>query len=296
MKKKENPITSNEILDMIRNRYAGDGYVVLSEVPDATGFIQNRWIDAAVFSLWPSKGLTRIAFEIKVSRSDFIRELQNRAKRQWAEESFHEFWFAGPAECFQADEIPKNCGLMVARGNKLVIKKHCVRNDKPKLTDELLAAFMRAAWKGMKAENKRAMDVSPEYQRAKLYEKAVSAFCSSRSVYLNHALTEAAIVESLETATMDKSLKAEREHILGVLRSFQDRMAALFEIFAQIAARSILERDELGEHIVRAYGGKDEDSLESIKVLLKHPKKQEWRRRTFEMINLMMSWQQLQEK
>ena len=43
-----------------------------------TQWAQSRWIDVAVFQMWKTKGLTRSAFEIKVSRSDFISEMRRR--------------------------------------------------------------------------------------------------------------------------------------------------------------------------------------------------------------------------
>lgn len=82
---------AKELVDLIRKRYhtAKDGFnpaVVLEQVPDGTGMFQGRWIDVAVFQMWASKGLTRAAFEVKVSRSDFLSELQNPEKHQWCKE------------------------------------------------------------------------------------------------------------------------------------------------------------------------------------------------------------------
>jgi len=76
---------AEELVALIRKKYKTDtnGYnpcVVLEQVPDGTGMYQSRWIDVAVFQMWTSKGLTRTAFEIKVSRSDFLSEIQNPQK------------------------------------------------------------------------------------------------------------------------------------------------------------------------------------------------------------------------
>ena len=68
--------TTEELRVLVRNRYKDPGaYVVLEEVSSGTGWRGRGWVDMAVFNMWPSKGLTRRAFELKVSRSDFTRHI-----------------------------------------------------------------------------------------------------------------------------------------------------------------------------------------------------------------------------
>ena len=79
--------TAEQLVSLVRERFelkngVFNQCVVLEQVPDGTGAIQHRWIDVAVFQIWESKGLTRSAFEVKVSRSDFLHELQHSEKHQ----------------------------------------------------------------------------------------------------------------------------------------------------------------------------------------------------------------------
>ena len=136
-------IKAEDLVKALRKRFEGPGYMVLEQVANSTGSsLNHRWIDAAVFSLWPSKNLTRAAFEIKVSRSDFIHELRNPQKHEWVMKYFHEFWFIAPKGVISIDELPGGAGLMQPRGDSLVIKKHCSRNYSPDLDPKILAAFM----------------------------------------------------------------------------------------------------------------------------------------------------------
>jgi len=264
-------ITSDDVREMIRNRYEGSDHVVLFEVPDATGFGQGRWIDATVFSLWPSKGLTRAAIEIKVCRGDFIRELQNPAKYKWCQEDFHEFWYAGPEACFQVDELPLGAGLMVVRGGKLVIKKHAAHNPSPKLDDKLLAAFMRAADKRIKAavsiSEKDLLDKSKDFKYMRMYHDAVLKFLELRN-HIPSSVRETTVddlVGELQKAAGNNALEQDRQHLLNVTGEFQHRIALLFKLFAAIAYKSILARDEHGKYVVSYWGGTDESLMSELR-------------------------------
>lgn len=209
-------MNAEDLVKMIRQRYPLDRpdgyqkYVVLEQVPDGTGINHAHWIDVAVFDLWPSKGLLRSAFEIKVSRSDFIRELQNPNKHKWVLESFHEFWFVAPQDVIQVEELPLRAGWMCPRGNKLVVKRHAVKNDNPKLDSTLLAAFMRAAAKEISRIQltvaKDILDNSEEYHLAKLFQEAVRNFLKIRGDlrFTNRATSVDEVTNWLEEATMDK--------------------------------------------------------------------------------------------
>lgn len=256
------------------NAYGGVDYVVLEQVPNGTGFAQAyRWIDAVLFSLIPSKGLYRSAYEIKVSRSDLIRELQNPEKHRWCQEYFHEFWFVCPKEIVQDGEIPNGIGLMCPHGDKLVIKKHCARNDNPKLDDQILAAFMRASSKALDSASKVAekdiLDNCKDYQQAKTYRECVLNFCEAHGVSMIPSSNKADIIKYLEESTVDKQLKQDRDHLMSVANAFQRDLVELFRVFAVVAHESILKRDELGNYVMSQYGGNDTENLEFLKQDLK---------------------------
>ncbi len=249
---------AEDLVKMIKNKYSGDLYVVLEQVPDATGFPQGRWIDAAVFSLWPSVGLFRAAFEIKVSRTDFIHELQHPGKSQWCKESFHQFWFVAPQEVIKEGELPEGVGWMYPHGDKLCIKKHCTVNANPKLNDALLAAFMRAAGKAItgagKQNAKDVLESSCEYKRALEYVKAVEIFYNRRKIYSDSGRINAAdIIQALESATQNKQVKADLAHLQIITESFRDKVTSLFTLYALVAHKSILACDEMGNRVVETF-------------------------------------------
>lgn len=292
---------AEDLVKLIRRRYPLDrpdgrqSHVVLEQVPDGTGMYLGHWIDAVVFSLWESKGLTRSAFEVKVTRSDFIRELQNPLKHKWALECFHEFWFVAPQDVIQLEELPPNIGWLCPRGSKLVTKRHAVRNPDPKLDDALLAAFMRAASKEIdrvgRITTEEVLEGSSEYQKAKVYRDAITVFINQRgnTRYLDPT-TPDEIVKWLDDATMDKQLKQDREHLIEIASHFQREIVSLLNLFLIVANKSLIARDKLGKHIVSVYGGQDDGSVEMLQGLSKNPTGLDIQKRYAETVELILNW------
>ena len=299
---------AEDLIALIRKRYpinrpnGFQSHIVLEQVPDGTGMYQGHWIDAVVFSLWASKGLTRSAFEVKVSRSDFLRELQNQVKHKWCLECFHEFWFVAPQDVIQLEELPPNIGWMCPRGNNLTIKRHAITNTNPKLDDVLLAAFMRASSKEISRVSQSTLkDVlakSEEYKRAKVCQDAITYFLNQRGNphYLDPTSSVEQVKKWLDDATMDKQLKQDREQLLNIASHFQREIVGLLNLFLIIASKSLLARDELGKHIVSAFGGQDDEGLEALREYSKNSKAFGSQRRYAEIVELIMNWGKLNQK
>lgn len=290
--------TSEDLVKLIRKHYVtNDGTynrnVILEQVPDGTGMFQNRWIDVAVFQMFPSKGLTRFAFEVKVSRSDFLQELSHPEKHQWCKECFHEFWFVAPKDVIQLEELPANAGWMYPAGGKLCRARHAVRNPTPKLDDSLLAGFMRSAGKAIDNASKISKDDilknDDGYKQSKEFESAVVTFCQSRGDNgFFHNIGKEEIIRHLQDATMDKQLKQDRDKLLSITARFQRDALALLPLFLTIAKRNLLARNELGKYIVSEYGGIDEASIEALKEYAKSKPAVDSQKYYAEMIELLL--------
>ncbi|WP_291981973.1 hypothetical protein [Luteitalea sp.] len=116
------------------------------QVGNGTGARTYRHADAVAMSLWPSRGLDLYGFEIKVSRSDWRRELVQPEK---ADEiaRYCDFWFiAAPEGVVPVDELPTPWGLYEFDGKALRVAKPAVRLEAPKeMTRAFLAAILRRA-------------------------------------------------------------------------------------------------------------------------------------------------------
>ena len=83
-------------------------WVFLTQLLTPTG----RLIDAYAICCYFSHGYKRIAYEIKVSRSDFLSELKAPEKRVSAMKNSDEFYFVAPKGMLDKGDIPEGCGLM----------------------------------------------------------------------------------------------------------------------------------------------------------------------------------------
>lgn len=98
------PLTAHQIEEALANRHDwGRGWLFLRQV---------YGVDALAFGLIRSSMYRLIAYEIKVSRADFLRELRdpekNREMREWADE----FYFAAPQGIIKPAELPLGTGLI----------------------------------------------------------------------------------------------------------------------------------------------------------------------------------------
>lgn len=122
---------------------AGAGAVYLTEV---TAPNTNRRADAVYLGLWQSRGAGDIdVCELKTSRSDFRRELEQPAKAEAWWPYCTRFWIVSPGEdVTPPEELPPGWGLMVpkprARRFRVVVKP---AEREPKLTMPLLLTLLK---------------------------------------------------------------------------------------------------------------------------------------------------------
>jgi hypothetical protein len=141
-------VTAADIARLLRFRYPLPEWALVFELRNGTGYgRQDRYADGAAWNCYPSKGLHRLAFEIKVSRADFARELGEPMKRRWLEQHFHETWFVAAAGVAKEEELPEGWGLMVATKDvaSLRVVRHAPHRDYQASTGPELSALRSLA-------------------------------------------------------------------------------------------------------------------------------------------------------
>lgn len=137
---------SDELVSRMRAHFCAPEYALFLEVMATTGARANRRTDAVAISLYPSRGLMVHGFELKVSRSDWLREMKDTTK---AEEIFgfcdHWWLVVGDASIVKNGELPEPWGLIVPRGDGLYVKKKAPKLDPKPLTRGFFAALARRA-------------------------------------------------------------------------------------------------------------------------------------------------------
>lgn len=153
-------MTADDVYEALKRRHQLPEWVLVRELRMGTGYSpwfsgkpsskhyrRARWeqrVDAWALNCYPSKKFVRIAYEIKVSHSDFIKEIQDPDKRKAALEISDYFYFVAPRGLIAPMEVPKGCGLLVIYedGRSEVLKK-APRNEAPRLDWRLVASLTR---------------------------------------------------------------------------------------------------------------------------------------------------------
>jgi hypothetical protein len=155
--------TAADMLALLRARYPSNAFAFLEQVGNSTGFACSRWADVVVMSLWPSRGLEIIGIEIKVSRSDWKRELEHPEKADPIA-AFCDRWYlaAGSKDIVQPGELPLGWGLLVPNGpDSLRCTVEASLNPEPRIDRQFLAAVLRRVQAQLTEESK----LKAEYER-----------------------------------------------------------------------------------------------------------------------------------
>lgn len=119
-------MTEADVLALLRARFTKGGnggngeFCFLEKVRNGAAFNANRTFDAIAIALWPSRGLTIDGFEVKVSRSDWQRELAQPEKAEDACKLVDRFSIVAPRGVVLDGELPVTWGLLEVVGKRLV--------------------------------------------------------------------------------------------------------------------------------------------------------------------------------
>jgi hypothetical protein len=141
-------VSEAAMLVLLKKRYNTEEYAFFPGVPCGTGIHAGTTADAVAYNLWPSRGLTLSGFEIKCSRSDFLREIKSPAKSEPVQKYCHFWWMVvSDLAIVQKGELPKTWGLMYKDGNNIKVKVQAPELKAKAMDPIFIASIMRAAKK-----------------------------------------------------------------------------------------------------------------------------------------------------
>lgn len=111
-------LPSAEILDRLARRHVQPSWMFFRELRVGTGFAKLAQIrlDAWALATWPSLRYERITYEVKISRSDWLREMAHPEKRRMGLHLSNRFYFVTPPNLVKVAEVPAECGLIEIGG------------------------------------------------------------------------------------------------------------------------------------------------------------------------------------
>lgn len=134
--------TTPSIYDLLRAKYAAPEWAFMEEVAPATGG-GTRYADGVAMNLWHSRGHAVLGFEVKVSRSDWLRELKQPEKADPVMRYCDHWWVVAERGCVMGGELPINWGLMERHGAGLRIVTPAPKLEAKPLKREFFASLMR---------------------------------------------------------------------------------------------------------------------------------------------------------
>ncbi len=140
-------LTESDVIAALARSHSAPAYAFLSHVRNGTGYTKAiRTIDALSMSLYPSRGLHLTAFEVKVSRADWLRELKDPEKSDDIFDCVDFFYLVVPYNkenpIVLEGELPKNWGLVVIQGGRAITKVQAPYHAR-KMDAAFLASMLR---------------------------------------------------------------------------------------------------------------------------------------------------------
>lgn len=104
---------ADDVHEALLGRFPPDQYLAIREAPMGSGR-DGRRLDLLAISLWKSRGLALDGIEVKVSVSDFRREMKDPDKADWWWRHCNRFWIAAPSDVAKKirSEMPDTWGLL----------------------------------------------------------------------------------------------------------------------------------------------------------------------------------------
>lgn len=158
--------TAYQVVEALRPSYPSGSYAFMTEVGNSTGFKCSRHADVVVMALWPSRGLEITGMEVKVSRTDWVKELNSPEKAEVIFEKCDK-WFlvVGDENIVKDGELPVGWGLMVPKNGGFRTKVQPTAKPPERALDRAFVAAMLRQACAQLTEDAR---LAAEYARGKV--------------------------------------------------------------------------------------------------------------------------------
>jgi hypothetical protein len=138
-------LNAKRIIGLLSEKYEVNEWAFYYEVPNALSNQKKNVIDGYAIHCWdtaPGNGYS-IAFEVKVDRYDFVRELSDPSKRKFFIDNSNEYYFVAPKGLLKESEIPPECGYIEVFDNGLNTIKIAQQRTGIIYSPEFVASLLR---------------------------------------------------------------------------------------------------------------------------------------------------------
>lgn len=162
-------ISTDQVRMLMRKRYPAPEWAFMEEVAPATGGGRG-YADAIAMNLYQSRGHAVHGFEIKTSRSDWLRELKQPDKAEAIFKFCDYWWIVAPRGVVKEGELPPTWGLIDAREATLLTAVAAPKLTAVPLTRGFFASIMRRSHETLEARARSLVRIELDEARRRQQE------------------------------------------------------------------------------------------------------------------------------
>jgi len=219
-------------------------FATLREVRNGTGYRRTeRYADLVVVSCWPSRGLWIGGVEIKVSRSDWTRELRDPEKSAEIQKWCKYWWVAAPIGVVRDGELPETWGLVEVTESTAKLKRAAPELKPAELDVGFVASLLRNQSRSVQAAIGRA--VQDELQKFEAERGELDALNRRVTVAEKHAKDQLRRADAAELRmrefqeatglTLNEWRQAREAKLVRIVQAMEDPRRLVVDLGRSIA-------------------------------------------------------------
>lgn len=163
-------VKTSDVMVALRERYCQPEFAFFEEVGDA-GSRSRVYADGVAINMWASRSYALSGFEVKVSRSDWLRELKQPNKAEPIIIRCDHFYLVAPDDVYLPDEVPPSWGILSYKDGALREKRKAPLLEAKPITREFVAQMFRRAHVNETADIKKHVDKALADERASIQRR-----------------------------------------------------------------------------------------------------------------------------
>jgi hypothetical protein len=157
--------TTPAVMVALRERFCPPEFALFEEVGDS-GSSSGTYADAVAVNMWASRGYAITGFEVKVSRSDWLRELKSPEKAEAVITRCDRWYLVAPDDVYKIDEVPISWGILSFKNGKLRETRKPPQLDAKPITRAFVAQMFR------RSHSREERDISARIAKALADDRA----------------------------------------------------------------------------------------------------------------------------
>lgn len=260
------------VWDLLERRYESEqGWLLFYEVAQRTGYNNTGYADAMALSVWPSRGIQLLGFEIKRSRSDLLKELRDEQKAEKFIKFCHQWWLVvSDAKLTEGVEVPPNWGILAPRNQVLYQVRPAAKLEPAAWTPDFIASMMRRFHEAHVKKDMAEMRAAIEERAKQMSQVSVQKVGQSE---INAAKRNAEHYKGLYEATQERIRLFEERSGIPVNNWQANNIGELVRALQDVNTRSVLRQQlaqsrAAAERIIKSMDGatKNLDQMPELKV------------------------------